>query len=390
MSGFDDVDVDRLRRRRSVKWRRHPPDVLAAWVAEMDYPIAPVIREALLEAIDREDYGYPLNDAESGVPEALAGWLRERHGWAADPRRIFLVPDVLKGIELAIETYSPDGTAVVVPTPTYAPFFEVVRVCGRELVPVPMSTVPMSTGPMSTVPMSGSAMDLDRIAAALAAGARTVLISNPQNPTGRAYTAAELAGLMRVVERYGARLISDDVHSPLTLPGARYVPAGQAFPDVITVTSASKAWNVPGLKCAQVVLGTDADAQRWRGLSMLRTHGTTTFGIAATVAAYQRGGPWLDELVTYLDGNRELIGKLLPAGLGYRAPEATYLAWLDCAGLDVPDPMLFFRERARVAVHAGYDFGPGGERHVRLNFATSAALLTRILEAMDAAVRDRT
>ena len=190
MSGFDDVDLDRLRRRRSVKWRRHPPDVLAAWVAEMDYPIAPVIRETLLEAVDREDYGYPLADAESGVPGALAGWLRDRHGWNADPQRIFLVPDVLKGIELAIQTFSPDGTAVVVPTPTYAPFFEVVRVCGRELVPVPMS---------------GPAMDLDRIAAALAAGARTVLISNPQNPTGRAYTAAELAPTLLRQSRHGSR-----------------------------------------------------------------------------------------------------------------------------------------------------------------------------------------
>lgn len=367
MSTFDDVDIARLQERRSVKWRRHPPDVLAAWVAEMDFPAPPVVRAALLEAIDREDFGYPLADADTGVPEALAGWLRERHGWAVDPAGIFLVPDVLKGIELAIETFSPAGTAVVVPTPTYAPFFEVVGICGRELV---------------MVPMVADRMDLDRIGAALAAGARTVLISSPQNPTGRVYPADELGALIALTQRYGARLISDEVHAPLTFPGARHRPAAQLDEQVLTITSASKAWNLAGLKCAQVVLANAADAERWRGLPALKTHGVTTLGIAATVAAFRAGGPWLDELVAYLDANRRLIGALLPEQIQYQRPEATYLAWLDCTKLGLADPMLFFREQARVAVTRGGHFGPGGEGFVRLNFGTSAALLTRILQAM--------
>jgi len=379
-----DVDVERLRRRRTVKWSLYGPDVLAAWVAEMDFDVAPVVRAALLEAVDREDFGYVAVDG-SELTHACAGFLAAAYGWTVPPARIFPVADVLTGIAGAFDLFLEPGAAVVVPTPAYPPFFEIVELTGRPAIPAPMLRGP-----------SGDRLDPDAIDAALAGGASAVLLCNPHNPTGRVFTAEELRALASIVDRRGARVVADEVWAPLVYPGRAHVPyatvSDAAAAHTVTVTSASKAFNLAGLKCAQVIATNHDDAARWRGLRVHEVAGPTPLGIATSTAAYRDGNSWLHQLVGYLDGNRcallQLLADALP-DVDLHMPEATFLAWLDCAALGLDDPARFFLYHAHVALSDGPPFGPGCEQFVRLNFATSHALLERIVGAMGDAVRRR-
>jgi cysteine-S-conjugate beta-lyase len=383
MSGnFDAVDIERLRRRQTVKWTLNGPEVLAAWVAEMDFDVAPVVRAAILEAVDREDFGYVIGDLTE-LTTACAGFLAARYGWTVPPARVFPVADVLTGISVALDTFVPPDRGVVVPTPAYPPFFEVVELTGREALAAPL-----------VVEGGRDTLDLDAIETALNRGAGAVLLCNPHNPTGRVFTTDELRTLAGVVEHHGARVVADEVHAPLVYAGARHVPyatvSEAAAEHTITVTAATKAFNIAGLKCAQVIATNHADAARWRGLRVFEVPSPTPIGIAATTAAYRDGGEWLDGLIAYLEGNRARLRDLLAAELpaiALRLPEATFLSWLDCSALGLDDPARFFLDHAGVALSDGPPFGPGCEQQVRLNFGTSRALLERIVGAMGAAVR---
>jgi len=371
-----DLTDGQLRARGGMKWTHSAADVLPAWVAETDFAIAPVVTDALRAAVERGDVGYPPYDDRTGLPEALAAYAEQHWRWNVDPADVVLVGDVMAGISLTLKVLC-DNAPVVVPTPTYPPFLDVVPLAGLELVTIPLD-------PDATT----ATLDLDRIAAALAAGARTVLLCNPHNPWGRAFTRSELEGLRDVVTRYGARVVSDDIHAPLVLPGAAHLPYAAldgTADHVTTVLSASKAWNVPGLKCAQLVTGTPADADALRAVPHVANHGVSTLGVAANLAAYRDGQPWLDSFVARLDANRgrfdELVRRELP--LARRRPlEATYLAWLDLRGYGLADPARTALERSRVLVNEGRSFGPGGEGHVRVNLATSSERLERIVRRL--------
>jgi cystathionine beta-lyase len=381
-SSFDAVDVERLRRRRTVKWGLYGPDVLAAWVAEMDFDVAPAVRDALLAAVDREDFGYVPADLGE-LTTACTGFLEARYGWSVAPARVFPVADVLTGLAAAFELCTPPGCAIVVPTPAYPPFFEMVELTGRRVVAAPLVR-----------DAHGDTLDLDAIDAAFAAGARGLLLCNPHNPTGRVFSAGELAALAAIVERHGTRVVADEVHAPLEYAGCVFVPyasvSDATAAHTTTVTSASKAFNVAGLKCAQVVASNHDDATRWRALRVHEVAGATPLGIAASIAAYRDGRDWLDALVAYLAANRTRLAELLETqlpGVVCHTPQATFLAWLDCTALGLADPARHFLDRAYVAVSDGPPFGAGCEQFVRLNFATSRALLERIVTAMGEAVR---
>jgi cystathionine beta-lyase len=381
---FEDVEIEELRRRRTVKWTLYGPDVLAAWVAEMDFAVAPVVRDAVLAAVERQDFGYVEADL-SELTEACAAFLARTHGWEVGANRIFVVADVLVGIAAALDHSVPAGAPVVVPTPAYPPFFEVVGLGGRPVVEVP-----------AVVEDGRPTLDLDRIDAALAAGAGAVLLCNPHNPIGRAYEPAELQALAAIVQRHGARVVADELHAPLVHAGHRHTPyssvSDAAAEHSITVTSASKAWNIPGLKCAQVITTNHADATVWRNLGVFEVAGPTPIGIAASTAAYTGGDPWRLALLDHLGRTGRLLADLVAEelpGVVLRPPDATYLAWLDAAALGLDDPAAFFLEHARVAVSDGPPFGTGFDQCVRFNFATSSAILERIVRAMGEAVRSR-
>ena len=370
MTEIVDLTDDQLRSRRTVKWAVAPDDVLPAWVAEMDFALCPELAEAVARAVRDESTGYAPHDRSTGLPEALGAHAATEWGWDVDPGRVVLTGDVMAGVLIALTTLC-ENAPVVVPTPTYPPFLDVVPLAGRRLVEVPLD------------PDSPTAsLDLERIDAELAAGARTVLLCQPHNPWGRVFTSGELEALRDVVVRHGAKVVSDEIHAPLVLPGAAHVPYltidGTADHGV-AVLSASKAWNVPGLKCAQIVTGTDADAAALRNLPLVANHGLSPLGIAANLAAWRNGGHWLAGLIRRLDANRALLGDLVGEHLprvGTRPLEATYLAWLDARAYGHDRPAAVALERGRVMVNEGATFGAGGAGGVRLNIGTSPERLS--------------
>ncbi len=371
-----DLDDATLRRAGSVKWTYAEPDVLPAWVAEMDVATAPVVRAALHDAVDRGVTGYPPMDRDTGLGEATSAFLGRRFELAVEADRVVSCGDVMAGVRLVLETLC-EPAPVVVPVPAYPPFLEVPAVTGRTLVTVPCRDGGPSPG-----------LDVEGIGAALAAGARTVLLSAPHNPLGRAFTRAELEALRDVVLVHGARVISDEIHAPLVLPGAKHIPysavAGTAE-HVTTVLAATKAFNLPGLKCAQVIAGNAADLAALRAVPLVANHATSTLGIVATVAAYTAGEVWLDGVLAHLDAQRSRFDALLAEQLPqvrWTPMQATYLAWVDARGTGLADPCARALEHGRVMVHPGRWFGPGYEGFARVNLATSTERLERIVAGL--------
>jgi cystathionine beta-lyase len=373
---------EQLRARRTVKWTHFPPDVLPMWVAEMDFPLAAPVRDAVEAAVRAESFGYPAPAVMAELAEAVARRQRAEHGWDVDPHHVFVVGDVMHGVELAVECFSEPDDPVVILTPAYPPFFEVVALTGRPQVRLPMIW-----------DAARWTIDLDRLDSALAAGARTVLLCNPHNPLGRVLTRDELLGLAAVVGRHGARVVADEIHSPLALERP-HLPYAALSPETaahaITLVSASKAWNLPGLKCAQVIASTARDAARWRRVPFWRTVGVSTLGIEANLAAYRDGPPWLAEVVATLLEHRTVVADAVAGmpGVHTVANEGTYLQWLDFTDLRLDvEPARWLLHEARVALNEGPTFGAAPHRFARLNFATPRPLLLDGLARIDAAVR---
>lgn len=375
---FDDVSLELLRTRQSAKWTRYPADVLPAWVAEMDFALALPIREALQTAVARDDTGYA---DFSRLPTAYASFALARFGWAVDPARVRVIADVMTGVGELVRALTAPGDQVVVNPPIYPPFVSVTRELGREVVNVPL--------------LDDSRLDLDGLERAFAAGARAYLLCHPHNPTGRLVRREELAAVAGLAARYGVVVVSDEVHAPLAFPGQGHVPylsldvegADQGF----AVVSASKAWNIAGLKCALIVSASaEADARLQQALPEHLPYHTGHFGVIASVAAFEHGGEWLDALVVHLDRNRTLLGELLAEQLpdvGYVPPEAGYLAWLDCRKLGLgDDPAEAFLERGKVALSPGPTFGVEGNGFARLNIGTSSGLLEEAVRRLAASV----
>ena len=378
--GFEDLDLDRLRRRRSEKWRAFPPDVLPAFVAEMDYDLAEPVKEALRSAIDLDDCGYAN---PGGVGETFARFAAARHGWTVDPSLVHLVPDVMAGVDLILSLATEPGDGVVINTPVYPPFFDHIRGAGRRIVEVPLVR-----------PDGRWEIDFEALEAAFAAGARGYLLCSPHNPTGRVFSAADLNRIAALAERYGVLVMSDEIHAPLTLPGVRHTPfvslGGPAAEHGVTLASASKAFNVAGLKAAVAVAGSPAVQRLLDRLPAASQYGAGLFGVLASLAAWDEGGGWLDALLGQLDRARDEFGGLLAQRLpqaSYDPPEASYLAWVDVSKFNLgPEPAEVFLSRGRVALGEGLRFGPPGQGHVRVTIGTSSALLADIVDRMAAAV----
>jgi cysteine-S-conjugate beta-lyase len=387
----DRITADELRARGSWKWSNGGPGVIGAFVAEMDFGVAPPIEAALLDLVGRADFGYLTERAVSEMAAACADWQRQRCGWDVDADRVRPLPDVITGLSAAITLFSRPGSPVILPIPAYMPFLTVPRELGREIIQVPMVT---ESGRL--------VLDLDGIDAAFRRGGDLLVLCNPCSPVGRVYTRAELTAVAGVVEANGGLVFADEIHAPLVYQGRAHIPYASLSTETaaraVTGTAASKGWSMPGLKCAQLILSSDEHAAIWAERGHIYEHGTSTPGVQATTAAYRDGGPWLDEVVGYLDGSRQLLGELLAAQLpevGYRVPEGTYLGWLDCRALsgdrvigDV-SPAQFFLARARVLLTDGADCGDAGRGHVRLNFATPRPILAEIVRRMADAVTSR-
>jgi cystathionine beta-lyase len=373
VTGPFDLTLPELRTRTSAKWAVYPPDVLPLWVAEMDVRLVPEVVAAVQHAVGTGDTGYPAGDAYA---RAYAGFAAERWGWQADPATFRRMPDVLTGVAEVLGVLTGPGAAVVINPPVYPPFAPIVEHAGRRVVRAPLG--------------SGGRLDLDRLATVFAevGPGSAYLLCHPHNPTGTLHTAAELAAVGDLARANGIRVVVDEIHAALALTGP-FVPAVTVIPDAVALHSASKAFNLAGLPSALAIPGPDAVADLAR-MAPVAGHGSASFGGLAQTAALLHGAAWLDELLGGLAANVELFGtlltRLLPAAR-WTPPEATYLAWIDLSDV-VPgdeDPAAFLLREARVAVNSGPTFGSEGTGFVRLNLATSPAILTEAVERIAAA-----
>jgi cystathionine beta-lyase len=371
-----------LRGRRSAKWRTYPADVLPLTVAEMDFALAQPVAEVLREAVSRSDTGYAMPAPELG--EAVAVFAQARWGWPVEPGSVTGVTDVSTGCVELLRACCRPGEAVVISPPVYPPFFDWVTEAGTRLIEAPLRQDGSGTW----------RLDLDALRDAFRARPAAYVLCSPHNPVGRVHDRGELEVVAQLAHEYGVRVISDEIHAPLVLEGAAFTPfltVPGAADIAVSLTSASKAWNLAGLKCAAIVTGSPAMRAlagqlppdgRWR---------VGHFGVLAMVAALTTGQPWLDALLATLEIRRRQLGDLIAAQLPdirWQPPQATYLAWLDCRRVGRGEqPRDLFLRRGRVALEPGPRFGAPGSGFVRLNFGTSEAVLAEAIERMAAALR---
>ncbi|MFF9179843.1 MalY/PatB family protein [Streptomyces misionensis] len=375
------LDPERLRRRTSMKWRTYPEDVLPLWVAEMDVPLAPPVVRALTDALALGDTGYPAGTAYA---EALAGFAARRWGWdGIAVERTAIVPDVMLGVVEMLGLVTGPGDPVIVNPPVYPPFFTFVAHMDRRVVEAPLG---------ADLRLDLAALEEAFVRATASGGRAAYLLCSPHNPTGTVHTAAELAAVAELAERHGVRVVADEIHAPLVAPGVTFVPY-LSVPGAdrgLSLMSASKGWNLPGLKAALALAGPGAAAEL-AGLPEEVGHGASHLGVIAHTAALREATGWLDALLTGIRDNRRLLADLLAEqlpGIRVHPAEATYLAWLDCRALGLgDDPAQVFLDRGRVALTAGPPFGTGGAGRARLNLATSPDILTEAVRRMAAAVK---
>jgi cystathionine beta-lyase len=380
-----DFDVPFLRSRRTNKWHKFSEDVLPAWVADMDFGVAPAITEALARLARNQEYGYAARDG--ALAAAFARRMQTRFGWSTNPDDAHPVGDLVQASFSSVMAFSEPGDSVVLQLPSYPPFMRAIEDTGRRLIANHMRD-------------NGTRWVLDHASydAAPDPRARVLIFCHPQNPTGRAYTRAELEEIAAFAIRHDLIVVSDEIHADIVYPGNKHIPLASLSPEIaartITITSATKSFNIPALRCAIMHFGVPALKERFFARIHARLLGSPgVTGVDATIAAWDEGQPWLDEILAQLQANRDWLmqnlGDALP-GVTLRQPEATYLAWLDCSALNLPVPAgQFFLEHARVGLNAGETFGERYGAFARLNFASPAAVLKEILGRMSDALRKR-
>ena len=373
---FAEFSLDQLRTRTSAKWRHYPADVLPLWVAEMDLAIAPVIADALVAMVHNGDTGYP---GDTPYLEAFAAYADATWGWDPGVSRCRAVESVIAGYTDTIVDATDPGSTVIVTSPVYPPFYSYLRQANRVVTAAPLSP--------------DLRLDVARLSVAFAeASARgnaAFLLCNPHNPGGTVHTREELEKVAELADRFQIQVISDEIHAPIVYSEATFTPYLSVDPMGIAIHAASKGWNLAAMPAAVAVFGAEADVAMARHDSG-KHFGPTHWGTVAQTVAFSQGGEWFADVLAALDRNRHLLGSLLAERLPavrYHLPASTYLTWLDCRGLELgDDPAAVFLERGRVAFNSGPTFGTGGEGHVRVNIATSEAILTEAVDRMVASL----
>jgi len=378
---FDSISMDQLSAAGGVKWAKFPGKI-GAFVAEMDFGTAPVVTKAMHEAIDLGRLGYLPQKLADDMADATATWQRESYGWHVPASWVQHTSDVLNGLQIAIEHYSKPGTPVIVPTPAYMPFFRIPGELGRDVIEVPLIEVD-----------GRYTFDLEGLDRAFKQGGSLLVLCNPYNPVGRVFDKQELLDISEVVARNNGRVFADEIHAPLVFRGATHVPyasiSAETALHTVTATSASKAWNVPGLKCAQLIFSNGNDMDIWERQAQKSRHGASNLGVIASIAAYRDGRPWLEKVLNYIDGNRRLLDRLIREHLPkirYTQPEGTYIGWLDARALGLECPADFFAREADVAMTDGATCGKSGAGFMRFVFATPRPVLESAIEQMAAAI----
>ncbi|HEX5502669.1 MAG TPA: MalY/PatB family protein [Thermomicrobiales bacterium] len=384
MESFE-LSLDTLRGRRGAKWNRFPSTVVPAWVADMDFTVAAPVQRAIERLVADGDYGYPLRAGADTVPAAFADRMRERYGWAVDPADVQTVTECVQCMFAAVLAFSRPGDGVVIQTPIYPPFLNTVAKTERRLVENPLRD-------------DGSryVLDVEGLRRVIDDRTRVMMVCNPHNPTGRVFTRDELLALGHAAVEHDLLIVCDEIHADLIFPGSEHIPMATLGPEIaartITITSATKGFNIAGLRCAVMHFGSPELRERFRQVVPDSVMGQASVaGVDATVAAWREGQPWLDRVMARLEANRDRLARFVATelpGVQFYPPEATYLAWLDCRDLHLAgSPFEFFLEHG-VGLNDGATFGAPGVTCVRLNFATCEEVLDEVLGRMAAAVKE--
>ncbi|NLD43799.1 MAG: putative C-S lyase [Chloroflexi bacterium] len=368
--------VDR-RCTESIKWRRYGHDVLPMWVADMDFPSPEPVIRALRERVDHGVFGYP--GEPEGLREVIVARLADRYGWQVSPDDLVFIPGVVTGLNMACQSLAKPGEGVLVQTPVYGPFLSAPANAGLR-----RDEMELTVGPDGRY-----AVDVARMRAAILPTTRLFILCNPHNPVGRVFRRDELAAMAEACVERDVTIVSDEIHCDFCFDGHQHVPIASLSPAVaartITLIAPSKTFNVAGLSCSVAIIPNEELRRAFQRGRRGLVPGVNIMGYVAALAAYRDGQPWLDALLPYLQGNRDYLVQRLTTETRIRvaAPEGTYLAWLDCRGLDLPCPAdTYFLENAKVALGGGPGFGHGGEGFLRLNFGCRREMLAEALDRM--------
>lgn len=371
-----------LQGRKSEKWRAFPPDILPMPFAVMDYELAEPIQAALISLVKNSDAGYLGNVPELG--QALSFFANQRWGWQIDPSTIKIAPDVGVGvIEICRLLLSP-GDKILINTPVYYNFYNWIKEIHCEVVDAPLVENELRYS-----------LDFSGIEAAYASGVKVHILCNPHNPVGALFTKSELANLADLAKQYGVRIMSDEIHAPLVYKENSFTPflsASESAREVgFAFLSATKTFNIAGLKCAQIVAQSDQNCAILEKLPLAVHSRASLFGAIASAVAYHECIDWLDALIVELDSSRNFLKELMSnsgTSIGYRIPEAGYFGWLDLRALEMQgDVAQRFITEGKIAIAPGNFYGPSGSGFIRMNFATSREIVqdavTRIVSVLE-------
>ena len=374
-----------LQSHRSEKWRGFAADVLPLPVAEMDFPVAQPIRDLLTEMISKSDLGYLGSIPELG--QGFAQFAGRRWNWEVDPLQVRAATDVGVAVVEVLRVFTNPGDSILVNSPVYQNFYNWINETKLNLVDVPFERI----GDESANPWQ---INWDGIEKAYAAGLKVHLLCSPHNPLGRIYTKEELLRIVALAKRYDVLVISDEIHAPLTFKGNTFVPMLSLGADAesvsVTVTAASKGWNIAGLKCAIIVSQNEVINARLATMPMAVHFRASLLGGFATAIAFAEGEIWLDSVIENLDHNRHMLKDLLNSQLPsvrYHIPDNSYLGWLDLEALNLgEDPSVTLLEKGRGAFNAGHIYGKQCSQYVRFNFATSPTIITEAVHRIARAI----
>lgn len=382
---FDFETLPDRRNTESAKWRFYEQDVIPMWVADMDFRSPEPVIQALQQRVDHGVFGYPMPQEE--LKTATAAWLDRRHGWSVNPEHLIFIPGVVTGFNLASHAVAKPGDGVLVQTPTYGPFLKVA-----ENVRLEQHEMELIRGEDEQY-----TIDLDAFEAAITERTRIFMLCNPQNPTGRVFSKAELEAMADICLRHNIIICSDEIHHDLVYAPNKHIPTATLDPEIaantITLLAPSKTFNIAGLEASVAVIENDELREKFEGARQGLVGWVNLFGQVALRASYEHGEPWLEALMEYLEANRDyvfdFVNQELP-GISMAKPEGTYLAWLDCRQANIGGkPSDFFLENAKVAMNDGEWFGQGGGGHIRFNFGCPRALIEEALSKMKQALKHR-
>jgi cystathionine beta-lyase len=368
-----------------AKWRQYAEDVLPMWVADMDFVSPEPVIRALHRRVDHGVFGYPesVNDSTgelASLREAVLERLDRLYGWQVRPEELLFLPGVVTGFNLACHALAAPRGSVLVQPPVYYPFLSAPKTAGMA-----RQDAELEIGADGVYRIGWESFE-----AAITPETRLFILCNPHNPVGRVFTQDELSRMAEICLRKGVTICSDEIHCDLLYRGQRHFPIASLDPEIaqhtITLMAPSKTFNLAGLQCSIAIIPNRHLRQQYRHATQGLVSWVNLMGLTAALAAYCEGQEWLDQLLVYLEANRDFLYEFVRAelpGISMVKPQGTYLGWLYCRGAGIEgSPYQFFLEKAHVALSDGASFGQGGEGFVRWNFGCSRATLEQALERM--------